>query len=60
MFNPKAYENSRPDGIGVLEVRDPREPEEPGPLQFSGPPFACGGRRAGGTRAAPRASSHSV
>ncbi|GIV98462.1 MAG: hypothetical protein KatS3mg057_3119 [Herpetosiphonaceae bacterium] len=20
MFNPRAYENSRPDGIGVLEV----------------------------------------
>ena len=26
MFNPKAYENTRPDGFGVLEIVDEKEP----------------------------------
>src|SRR3954463_10248701 len=34
MFNPQAYENSRPDGIGVLEVLDAQEPEESRPRRF--------------------------
>ncbi len=40
MFNPQAYANSRADGIGVLEVLDAREPEEPGRAASS----PCGGR----------------
>jgi Ca-activated chloride channel family protein len=34
MFNPQAYENSRSDGIGVLEVANGREPSEPRNRQF--------------------------
>ncbi|HUV94373.1 MAG TPA: VIT domain-containing protein [Anaerolineae bacterium] len=34
MFNPRAYENSRPGGIGVLEVVDGREAKEGRPRQF--------------------------
>ena len=34
MFNPRAYENSRPGGIGVLEIVDGREAREGRPRQF--------------------------
>ena len=33
MFNPQAYENSRPDGIGVLEIIDP-DAGEKAPRRF--------------------------
>jgi Ca-activated chloride channel family protein len=34
MFNPQAYENSRPDGIGVLEIAGGPEGEGPRPRTF--------------------------
>ncbi len=34
MLNPQAYENSRPDGIGVLEIAGGPEGEEPRPRRF--------------------------
>jgi Ca-activated chloride channel family protein len=34
MFNPTAYENSRPDGIGVLEIVRDEERREEEPRQF--------------------------
>jgi Ca-activated chloride channel family protein len=34
MFNRSAYENSRPGGIGVLEVANGRKPDEEGPRLF--------------------------
>jgi Ca-activated chloride channel family protein len=34
VFNPGSYENSRPDGIGVLEIVPPGETPEPPPRRF--------------------------
>lgn len=34
MFNPMTYENSRPDGIGVLEIVNGTRPQEGRPRQF--------------------------
>src|SRR5919201_4653959 len=34
MFNPSVYENSRPDGIGVLEIVNGTPPREDRPRQF--------------------------
>jgi Ca-activated chloride channel family protein len=34
MFNPGSYENSRPDGVSVLEIIPSPEPAEPAPRRF--------------------------
>jgi len=34
MFNPVAYENSRPDGVAVLEIATPTESRDDQPRQF--------------------------